>query len=246
LRGLTINRSMLRTFVLPGSAMLPAPSSLITYPDAYVAIRPTVKSAVEVGQLLGQKTEAGKLHMFLVCWREVAGGRRIYAGVAQLLPAIWSDKFRNSPAAWFDGAVCRSCPPVEQILRDAQSCGLGLTPDFLRNMCWGPILLHTKDGECVWVEAAFGPDELARAFSPSPPTPEDELVARMVALLEAQPKTKISAPVLYAKAATQHPRLTVRAKDDRTGQADVPAPSGRAGRELIKRARQQARPPRAT
>jgi hypothetical protein len=143
--------------------MLPAPSSLITYPDAYVAIRPTVMSAAAVGKLLGQKTAAGELNVFLACWWEVVG-RRISAGVAQLLPAIWSDNFRNSPAAWFDGGVCRSCPLVEQILREAESSGLGLTPDALRNMCWGPIQLHTKDGECAWTEAAFDPDELASAF----------------------------------------------------------------------------------
>jgi hypothetical protein len=225
--------------------MLPAPSSLITYPDAYVATRPTVMSAREGGKLLGQKAAAGELHVFLTCWWEVAG-RRISAGVVRLLPAAWSDDFRNNSATWFDGDVFQSSAGVAQLLREAELSGLGLTPEALRNMCWGPIQLHTKDRECVWVQAAFDPDELARALSP--PTPNDQLVRRMVELL-LDPQSKKSFKndaELYAKAAAQRSRLTVRTEDDRAGQADVPASSGRAGRKLIKRAKQLAQSRRSS
>jgi hypothetical protein len=133
--------------------MLPAPSALITYPDVYVAIRPTVMSAAEVGKLLGQKTAAGELHVFLACWWEVVG-RRISAGVAQLLPAIWSDNFRNSPATWFDGGVCRSCPPVEQILREAESCGLSFDPPGSKLPMSEPTLSDRRYGRPRWRKPA--------------------------------------------------------------------------------------------
>jgi hypothetical protein len=192
----------------------------IAYLDVYFQLRLIADSDHEVRESLLLRLRADVLHVYFERWIPI-GERKIAAGYVAWTAARW-------------------------VARDPG--------DSLEELCcWaagGAVLMTDERGELLRAQPVFDARELVDAYPgvtwlwATPPAPEDELVNRLAARLEAQPK--IRAEKLYIEAAGQSPRFTVRTKDDRKGQADVPSPVGRAGRDLIKRARQQARSPQVT